>query len=178
MFTNIFKPTFLCGDFTISEPYSIVKINTSPAKTILSSCLLRPGCTAVSYKPSSMLGSEVSSIFVSTMELCHPSVNLAVRRVCKTQMLLPGLLCWASVTWPINGKMFTLCHFSQSCRWGMSQKQIKRQINWCSMLHHDHDQSSLLRQGQDWRNISKKYSSFKFLNSFEVWLHNIYVMLC
>lgn len=92
------------------------KINPSPATSMLSSCLLCPGCTAVSCKPSSMLGSEVSSICVSTMELRHPSVNLAVRRVCKTQMPLPGLLCWASVTWLINGKMFTFCHFSQSCR--------------------------------------------------------------
>lgn len=103
---------------------------------LLKTCLVLVSCvldTAVSCKPSSTLGSEVSSTFVSTMELCHPSVRLAVRRVCMTQMLLPGLLCWASVTWPINGKMFTLCHFSWSCRWAMSQKQIKRQINWCSM---------------------------------------------
>lgn len=132
LITNISK-TFLYGDFTISEPYSKLKINPSPAKNMLCSCLLCPGCTAVSCKPSSMLGSEVSSIFVSITVLCHPSVNLAMRRVCKTQMLLPGLLRWASVTWPINGKMFTLCHFSQSCRWGMSQKQIKRQVNWCNM---------------------------------------------
>lgn len=93
-----------------------LKINPSPAENMLSSCLLCPGCTAVSCKPCTILGSEVSSIFVSTMELCHPSVNLAVRRVHKTQMLLPGLLCSVSVTWPINGKMFTFCHFSQSCR--------------------------------------------------------------
>lgn len=95
-------------------PY--LKINPSPAENMFSSCLLCPGCTAVSCKPRSILGSEVSSIFVSTMELCHPSVNLAVRRVCKTQMPLPGLLGLVSVTWPINGKMFTFCHFSRSCR--------------------------------------------------------------
>lgn len=111
---NVAKTTFLCRDFTASEPY--VKTNPSPPKNMLAFCILCPGCTAANCKPSSMFGSKVSSVFVSTVELCHPSVNLAVRRVCRTQMLLFSLLRWASVTWPINGKMLTLCHFSRSCK--------------------------------------------------------------
>lgn len=131
---NIAQTTFLCRDFIAPEPFPIFKNQPfPPTKNMLGFCILCPGCSAATRKPSSMFGSKVSGIFVSTVELCHPSVNLAVRRVCRTQMLLFSLLCWASVTWPINGKMLTLCHFSQSCERAMSQKQIKRQINSCSM---------------------------------------------
>lgn len=93
------------------SPY--LKINPSHSNNTLGCCTLCPGHAAVCCKPSHMFGSKVSSIFSSTVELCHPSVPPAARRVCRAQMLLLSLLCWASVTRTVNDEMLTVPFFTR-----------------------------------------------------------------